>query len=90
VLARRKIKVLRFWEHDIKGDLEGCVTQISKVREREERLAAARASLRVGWKLAKSSGAPPISDKEIDREIAAVRRARIRKNEKKETPCSTR
>ncbi len=47
------------------------------VQDRELRRAMAKASLREGWQLAKSSGAPPISDEEIDREIDAVRSARI-------------
>jgi|GEM_PF-740596 len=46
-------------------------------QDRELRRAMAKASLRKGWELAKSSGAPPISDEEIDREIAEVRTARI-------------
>jgi len=43
----------------------------------EQRLAAARASLREGWELAKVAGAGAISNEEIDREIAEVRAARL-------------
>jgi antitoxin (DNA-binding transcriptional repressor) of toxin-antitoxin stability system len=44
--------------------------------DRELRRAMARASLRKGWLLAKSSGLDPIDDEEIDREIGLVRSAR--------------
>jgi antitoxin (DNA-binding transcriptional repressor) of toxin-antitoxin stability system len=44
--------------------------------DRELRRAMAKASLRKGWLLAKSSKLDPISDEEIDREIAQVRTAR--------------
>lgn len=42
----------------------------------ELRRAMAKASLRQGWALAKAAGAGPMSDEEIDREIAEVRTAR--------------
>jgi DNA mismatch endonuclease (patch repair protein) len=76
MLARQKIKVLRFWEHELKEDLQSCVSSISKTRDREMRLAAARASLQESWRLAEAAGLDSISDEAIDREIAAVRRAR--------------
>lgn len=44
--------------------------------DRELRRAMAKASLRKGWLLAKSSGLAPISDEDIDREIGAVRSGR--------------
>src|ERR1700676_4453480 len=44
--------------------------------DRELRRAMAKASLRKGWLLAKSSQLDPISDEEVDREIAQVRAAR--------------
>ncbi|HEY4381198.1 MAG TPA: prevent-host-death protein [Acidobacteriaceae bacterium] len=44
--------------------------------DRELRLAMARASLRAGWERIEASGLPPITDEEIDAEIAAVRKAR--------------
>jgi antitoxin (DNA-binding transcriptional repressor) of toxin-antitoxin stability system len=44
--------------------------------DRELRRAMAKASLRKGWLLARTSGVAPISDEEIDREIAEVRSAR--------------
>jgi hypothetical protein len=43
--------------------------------DRELRRAMAKASLRKGWLLAKTSGLDPISDEEIDREVAEVRSA---------------
>lgn len=45
--------------------------------DRELRLAMARASLRAGWDRIKASQLPALSDEEIDREIAQVRKARL-------------
>jgi antitoxin (DNA-binding transcriptional repressor) of toxin-antitoxin stability system len=42
----------------------------------ELRRAMAKASLRKGWLLAKASGAEPMGDEELDREIAEVRDTR--------------
>jgi len=44
--------------------------------DRELRLAMARASLRAGWERIKAAKLPTLTDEEIDREIAAVRKAR--------------
>jgi hypothetical protein len=46
--------------------------------DRELRRDIAKASLREGWQLAKSSGSESITDTEIDREVTAVRNARTR------------
>jgi antitoxin (DNA-binding transcriptional repressor) of toxin-antitoxin stability system len=46
--------------------------------DRELRRAMAKASLRRGWSLVEASGEPPMSDEEIDREIAEVRAAHLR------------
>ncbi len=46
--------------------------------DRELRRAMAKASLRQGWSLVEASGEPPLSDEEIDREIAEVRAAHLR------------
>lgn len=46
------------------------------MQDRELRRAMAKASLRQGWALAKAAGVEPMSDEEIDREIAEVRAAR--------------
>jgi DNA mismatch endonuclease (patch repair protein) len=34
-LAGQKIKVLRFWEHELEEDLQSCVSLIFKTRDRE-------------------------------------------------------
>ncbi len=47
------------------------------VEELELRRAQAKASLRQNWRLAEAAGAPPITDEEIEREIAEVRAARV-------------
>jgi len=47
------------------------------VEDRELRRAMAKASLRKGWAMAKASGRPVLSDVEIEREIAVVRRALV-------------
>ena len=44
--------------------------------DRELRRAMAKASLRNNWRLVSESGAGPISDEEIEREVKAVRRRR--------------
>ena len=60
--------------------------RVSLSEDRELRRAIAKASLREGWLLAKSSGLNSISDKEIDREIADVRSARTRTAPKDRKP----
>lgn len=60
--------------------------RVSLSEDRELRRAIAKASLREGWLLAKSSGLNSISDKEIDREIAVVRTARTGTASKKRKP----
>jgi hypothetical protein len=57
-----------------------------RTEDRELHRAIAKASLREGWLLAKSSGLNSISDKEIDREIADVRSARTRTAPKRRKP----
>jgi len=49
------------------------------LEDRELRRAMAKASLREGWRLAGESGASPISEEEIDREIDEVRVSRLRR-----------
>jgi len=75
-LSSQRIKVLRFWEHELKGDLQLCVSKTAAALDRETRLSLAKASLRKGWLRAESSGLDSITDEEIDREIAEVRAAR--------------
>jgi antitoxin (DNA-binding transcriptional repressor) of toxin-antitoxin stability system len=53
--------------------------------DRELRRAMAKASLRQGWQMAQAAGAPPITDDEIDAEIAAVRKARPLPGKKRKT-----
>jgi antitoxin (DNA-binding transcriptional repressor) of toxin-antitoxin stability system len=45
-------------------------------QDQELRRAMAKASLRRGWAMAKAAGVEPISDEDIDREVAKVRAAR--------------
>ena len=45
--------------------------------DRELRLAMARANLRAGWERIKASELPALTDEEIDKEIAEVRKARM-------------
>lgn len=52
-------------------------------QDRELRRAMAKASLRKGWLLAKSSGVTPLNDEEIDREIAEVRTLRAAPKKRK-------
>jgi antitoxin (DNA-binding transcriptional repressor) of toxin-antitoxin stability system len=46
------------------------------LQDRELRRAMAKASLRKSWRLAEEPGLAPLSDEEIDREVAEVRTAR--------------
>lgn len=47
------------------------------VEDRELRLAMARASLREGWERIRTSQLPTLTDEEIDKEIAEVRKTRL-------------
>ena len=52
-------------------------------QDRELRRAMAKASLRKGWLIAKSSSVALLSDEEIDREIAEVRTLRAAPKKRK-------
>lgn len=52
------------------------------VQDRELRRAIAKASLRRSWRIARESGLDQLTMEEIDAEIAAVRRARVRRKKR--------